>query len=241
MQQRDRELLEKIVSKFQFVNEEHSRWFLRAMTHRSFANEENINYDNERLEFLGDAVLDLIVCQFLFQEFPEYDEGRLSEVKSAVVNTSTLTRVAQRLQLGEIHRLSKGEAQSSRGRDKVMADSLEALVGALYLSYGLERTRRFVVDHFEGEIRRFLESGTTNHKGMLLEYTQKRDLPDPEYRVQKVEGPEHDPHHTVALYLRDHEWGVGEGKTKKEAEQKAARQALARLKSESAVDSSSTG
>lgn len=239
MQPGDRELLEKIVSKFQFVNQEHSRWFLRAMTHRSFANEENINYDNERLEFLGDAVLDLVVCEFLFREFPAYDEGRLSEVKSAVVNTSTLTRVARELNLGEILRLSKGEAQSNRGRDKVMADSLEALVGALYLTHGLERTRSFVVDHFEAEIRRFLESGTTNYKGMLLEYTQQRDLPDPEYRVQKVEGPEHDPFHTVAVYLRDEQWGVGEGKTKKEAEQQAARQALSRVQSESTADSSS--
>lgn len=238
MKQDDRELIEKIVSKFQFVNEEHSRWFLRAMTHRSFANEENINYDNERLEFLGDAVLDLVVCEFLFEEFPEYDEGRLSEVKSAVVNTSTLTRVARQLNLGEILRLSKGEAQSNRGRDKVMADSLEALVGALYLTHGLERTRTFVVDHFETEIRRFLEGGTKNYKGMLLEYTQQRDFPDPEYRVQKVEGPEHDPFHTVAVHLKNQQWGVGEGKTKKEAEQQAARQALSRLRSESTADSS---
>ncbi|MFB6355999.1 MAG: ribonuclease III [bacterium] len=160
------DILDDLKQQFDLAVRNNRKWFLRAMTHRSFANERELEYDNERLEFLGDAVLDLIICEYLFQEFPSAEEGKLSEIKSAVVNTRTLTRVARELELNDFLRLSKGEQRAERGRDKVVADSLEAFIGAIYVSSGLERTRSFILPYFEEEIDRYLEEGTRNYKGM---------------------------------------------------------------------------
>lgn len=237
MTEQDQVQAEQIVSDFDVVDRRHADWFLRALTHRSYANEENVDYDNERLEFLGDAVLDLIVCEHLFREYSDFNEGRLSEIKSATVNTSTLTDIAETLQLNRYLRLSRGEAQSTRGRGKLLADSLEAFIGALYITSGLVKTRDFILPHIRQAIQSYLEKGTANYKGQLLEHAQQRSLEDPDYRVLRVEGPEHDPSHTVAVYIGEEQLGTGTGRTKKEAEQKAAREALESLQSSSSTPS----
>jgi len=225
----NKQLLESLREQFDFSIGENAELFVRSMTHRSYANEQELEYDNERLEFLGDAVLDLIVCEFLFKEYENYREGQLSEIKSAVVNTASLTRIARELDLAEFLRLSKGEERVQRGRDKVIADTLEAFVGALFVSRGLEETRDFVLPYFKDEITRFLEEGTRNYKGKLLEWTQEHGHNQPDYRVDDVEGPQHMPKHTVSVFVDGDHYGTGQGRTKKDAEQEAARKALEEL------------
>lgn len=224
-----RELIESLRDDFEFDFDEHGDLFIRSMTHRSYANERNLDFDNERLEFLGDAVIDLIVCEYLFGEYADRLEGELSEIKSAVVNTASLTRIARQLDLADHLRLSKGEERVQRGRDKVIADTLEAFVGAIFVSRDLERTRDFILPYFIEEVERFLEEGSRNYKGQLLEWTQDRDIDQPEYRVDKVEGPQHMPNHTVSVYVDGEHQGTGEGRTKKDAQQEAAREALENL------------
>lgn len=229
MERFDRKLLESLKENFEFSIDDHDEIFIRSMTHRSFANERELDYDNERLEFLGDAVIDLIVCEYLFMEYGDRLEGELSEIKSAVVNTASLTRIARKLDLGNYLRLSKGEERVQRGRDKVIADTLEAFVGAIFVSWNLDRTKDFILPYFEDEIERFLEEGTRNYKGKLLEWTQDRGLDQPHYTVDNVEGPQHMPNHTVSVYVDGEHHGTGEGRTKKDAEQEAAREALEQL------------
>jgi len=230
MRDQGKELLEKLKDHFEeFTIPEQSEWFLRAMTHRSYANEQDLSYDNERLEFLGDAVIDLVVCEHLFHEYDDRLEGDLSEIKSAVVDTGSLTEIARRLDLQEFLRLSKGEQRVSRGRDKVIADTFEAFVGAMFVSFGLEKTSEYILPIFQEKVEQFIEEGTRNYKGKLLEWTQEYGYSQPEYRVQEVKGPQHRPKHTVSVLIEGTNYGSGTGRTKKDAEQEAAREALMKL------------
>lgn len=200
--------------------------FIAAFTHRSYANEAQLSYDNERLEFLGDSVLEFLACEWLYLEFPEAREGRLSRIKSSVVNTGALSRLAHQLNLDEFLRLGCGEAQADRGVEKELADAFEAFVAAVYLAVGYERTREFVMPHLEIEIERFLSEGSHNYKGQLLEYVQERENDPPVYTVEDVEGPAHSPLHTVSVKINNEKYARGRGTSKKEAEQQAARRAL---------------
>lgn len=230
MRAQGEELLEKLKDHFEeFSIPEDSEWFLRAMTHRSYANEQDLSYDNERLEFLGDAVIDLVVCEHLFNEYEDRLEGELSEIKSAVVDTGSLTKIARRLDLQKFLRLSKGEERVARGRDKVIADTFEAFVGAMFLSFGLQTTSQYILPIFKEKIEQFIEEGTRNYKGKLLEWTQEYGYSQPEYRVEEVKGPQHRPKHMVSVLVEGEKYGSGTGRTKKEAEQEAAREALADL------------
>lgn len=232
MRPKDEEFLDNLRSILDVSIEGNEKWFLKAFTHRSYANETSLDYDNERLEFLGDTVLDLCVAEYLFREFPDDREGRLSKIKSAVVRADSLSRMARKLDLAELIRLSKGESQVERGRDKVVADTFEAFVGALYMSSGLDEVRDFLLPYVREQTRRYLEEGGRNYKGQLLEFTQERDLPNPVYRVEAVKGPEHDPVHCVAATINETTYGRGEGSTKKEAEQQAAQEALESIRNE---------
>lgn len=229
MREEDRDLVDRFSEAFDLPVQENVRHFLAALTHRSYANERGLDYDNERLEFLGDAVLEMVVSEYLFRRFPEAPEGRLSKIKSAAVNTRALKRIASRLQLERYVRLSKGEARSSRGRAKVVADSLEALLGAVYLSAGGGTVREFLLPHLRREIDRYLEEGSRNYKGMLLEVVQELGRAHPDYVLEDVEGPQHDPVHVVTVRIGDEVYGRGRGGTKKEAEQAASEEALERL------------
>ncbi|HEY8448847.1 MAG TPA: ribonuclease III [Bacillota bacterium] len=205
--------------------------FELALTHPSFAHEaRDDGAHNERLEFLGDAVLDLIVAEVLYRRHPDLPEGDLSRLRAAVVCAPTLARIARRLGLGEHLRLGQGEeASGGRNRTSVLANALEAFLGALYLSEGLEAARAFVDRHFAGELEdaaagRLVE----DFKTRLQEITQERFGTEPEYRVVREEGPDHAKTFHVQVRLRDEVLGAGSGRNKKEAEQEAARDALRR-------------
>lgn len=232
MTQSESAFLESLREQYDVPIDGNEKWFLRAFTHRSYANEEGLDYDNERLEFLGDTVIDLIVAEYLLETYPTEREGRLSKIKSAVVRTRTLARIAERIGLDESIRLSKGESQVDRGRNKVVADILEAFIGALYTSTDLGTTRDYILPYMIDEIERYIEQGNQNFKGQLLEFTQERGLSNPDYRLEEVKGPEHDPIHCVNVTIDGSVYGSGEGSTKKDAEQDAAQEALRSIRDE---------
>lgn len=198
-----------------------------ALTHRSFAYESGGLPTNERLEFLGDSVLGLIITQELYSKFPDLDESRLSPLRSGVVNTKALAVIARELSLGDYVRIGKGE-ESSGGRDKnsILADSLEALVGAIYMEHGLEITAQKVLQWFTPliELANALGAGIDG-KTALQELAAARGLSVPEYEIEEF-GPDHNKSFTAAAVLSGERFAKGAGKSKREAEQVAAKLAL---------------
>ncbi len=207
--------------------------FVQALKHRSFlpvAHESRI-HSNERLELLGDAVLGLVVVEFLYQRYPEKEEGELTSMKSLIVSRRILARVARALRLGQFILLSDSEEKSGgRSRASINSDALEAIIGAIYLDGGLEKAREFihekVLANFEEVISRELHK---NFKSMLLEYSQSRNLGLPYYHVQSVNGPDHEKIFTIEVKIQDEVLGLGIANSKKRAEQLAARDALRNL------------
>lgn len=201
-----------------------------AFRHASYVNEKAVPglKDNERLEFLGDAVLDLAVSHILMELFQEAKEGELSKSRASVVNEKELSQVARALGLGEYLLLGRGEEMGG-GREKtsILADTLEALIGAVYLDAGLETTREVIRGLFHPLLSK-LDSGAPmeDFKSMLQEYTQDVFKTRPEYQPVRESGPSHDKVFRVAIYLQGRILAEAEGKTKKEAEQKAAREAF---------------
>jgi ribonuclease-3 len=189
---------------------------------------------NERLEFLGDAVLGTIVAERLYGAFPDCDEGMLTRTRANLVNGKTLAGYAEALGLGEIVLMSDNMAQSDGRRNAtILADAFEAVVGAIYLDLGFSAARRFV----NGVLDRFVSlqdaaADRSNYKSLLLEFVQGRGLPQPTYEVVGEEGPSHDRRFTVAALVEGAERGRGAAGSKKEAEQRAACQALERLRAE---------
>ncbi len=212
---RDRELLEQ------------------ALTHRSSLSGTRRSrlVSNERLELLGDAVLGLAVTEFLFKRFPRKPEGELTNMKSVVVSRRILSRVARDLRLGEYILMSPAEERSGgRQRPSILADTLEALVGAIYLDAGFGEAMRFVRRFVLAQMNEFLsEELYRNYKSELLEYAQARGWGNPIYTVLKEEGPDHDKTFTIQVSVAEKASGVGKGPTKKRAEQLAAREALKQL------------
>jgi ribonuclease III len=203
-----------------------------ALTHRSYAFEAGLAETNERLEFLGDAVLGVVVTDLAFRRFPEKPEGELAKLRAATVKMSTLADVARELGLGAMVRLGKGEEMSG-GRDKasILADCMEAVIGAVYLDKGMDFSRQLIERLFW---RRMAEvpPEALDHK-MALQEKASRDLGvAPEYRVWS-QGPDHAKEFTATVFLKGDEYGAGTGRSKKEAEQQAARQALEVLESRS--------
>ena len=205
-----------------------------ALTHRSRANEDVTGgvADNESLEFLGDAVLGLVIAEVLFRRFPERDEGQKSKMKAALVSTATLARQAIRLGLGEHLLLGRGEEKTGGRRKRaLLADGYEALIAALYLDGGLEAARAFILRQFEplvGAVAAAVTIGD-DHKSALQEILQGRGDPLPEYAVTAEEGPAHQRLFRVEVRVRGAVLAEAEGRTKKDAEREAARRALARL------------
>lgn len=201
-----------------------------ALTHRSFAYESGGLPTNERLEFLGDSVLGLIITQQLYDKFPDFDESKLSPLRSGVVNTKALAQIARELGIGDYLRIGKGEV-SSGGRDKnsILADSLEAIVGAIFIEHGLAKTDE-VVSRWFGP---FIDSANAQGAGLdgktaLQELAAVLNKPAPEYIITES-GPDHDKSFTAIAVLGAEKFPVGGGKSKREAEQAAARNALAQL------------
>jgi ribonuclease-3 len=202
-----------------------------ALTHTSYANEhpEEQIPDNERLEFLGDAVLDFVAGDWLFEQFPEFDEGRLTSVRAALVRVSTLANFARQIGLPDRLRLGKGEIDTGgRERDNILGDAFEALVGALYLDQGLEAVRRLLIPLFEQATPAILQARLDRDaKSRLQEWSQGVLGITPRYRIVAAEGPDHARVFTAEVWLGDVVAGVGRGSSKQLAEQLAAQAALA--------------
>jgi ribonuclease-3 len=205
----------------------------QALTHRSHVHVTGMDrlQSNERLEFLGDAVLGLVVNEFLYEEFEGKEEGDLTKIKSLLVCGATLARVGDRLGLGEHLFLSRSEAGTGgRKRESILADATEAVIGAIYLDGGLEKAREFISRNILINVEAALEEGShRNYKSLLQETLQARYKVPPRYRVTYTTGPDHARRFTVKVSLKGAVLGVGSGTSKKQAEQRAAESALSRL------------
>ena len=214
----------------------------QALLHRSFVNEEGLlpNDSYERMEFLGDAVLELIISTEIYQGCPAQGEGDLTKGRAALVCRETLARVARRLGLGQDLQLGKGEEVSGgRDRDSILAAAFEAVVAAVYLDRGYDEARKFILRVMAQELEECSRGGTPpeNPKSRLQEYVQGSGRPTPRYRVVSSEGPDHGPVFTIEVLVEDEVVGVGRGGKKTDAEGAAASDALANL----ALGSRATG
>jgi ribonuclease-3 len=201
-----------------------------SLTHRSHAFEQDLMETNERLEFLGDAVLGLVVTDIAFARFPELPEGELAKLRAATVNMLTLADVARELSLGEEILLGKGE-ELSGGRDKtsILADALEAVLGAVYLDRGLSAASALIERLFWPRMAAYARGeGDRDFKTVLQELAARDGGTIPQYRVDE-KGPDHAKEFTATVYIGGKAYGSGEGRSKKEAEQRAAREAYDRL------------
>lgn len=196
---------------------------LEAMTHRSFAVEKNIHFDNQRLEFLGDAVLEIILTDYLFSLYPDADEGIMTKMRSALARESTLAELAKKLSLGDALRVGHGEAESGGGnRVSTLADLFEAVIGALYLNAGFETAKKVITELFAADYpdpKELLD--LINPKGALQEYTQRHWGQTPVYHVLQVSGPDHHPDFRVEASLKNYT-AIGVGNSRKAAESEAA-------------------
>ena len=204
--------------------------FKAAMTHSSHANEnrKSQEHSNERLEFLGDAVLGLICGQFLFEKHPKMEEGELSKLRAALVCEKSLYKLAKEIDLGSEILLGKGEeAGGGRERPSVLADATEALLAAIYLDGGMEEAKNFILPFLKRESEKTIKTeGTSDYKTALQEIIQKNKEETLTYRLFKESGPDHDKMFEVEVRLNSNVIGTGKGKSKKRAEQMAAKQAL---------------
>ncbi len=204
----------------------------KALTHSSYAYEKGRpSFNNERLEFLGDAVLELVISSHLYDSYPDLPEGSLTRLRSNLVCEPSLAAIAGTLKLGELLRLGKGElAGGGSRRPSLLADALEALIGAVYLDQGLERCRRQVLELYE-PLFRDLQEGILrkDYKTMVQELTQAQFGITPEYRIVHESGPDHEKMFLAEIMLETKSIGRGAGRSKKESEQAAAREAWARL------------
>jgi len=201
-----------------------------ALTHRSYLNEhqESDLEHNERLEYLGDAVLELVTTHYLFKEFPKENEGVLTSYRSALVNTTSLLEVAEKLKVNNFLQLSKGEAKDTgRARTFIMANSIEAIIGAIYLDQGYEASQKFIANNFLSKIDEVIKKNLwQDSKSFFQEKAQDILKITPNYEVLEEAGPDHDKRFRVGVFLRDKIVAEGEGVSKQEAEQDAAQKAL---------------
>ncbi len=198
-----------------------------ALTHSSYANEHPGTTDNERLEFLGDAVLELAISTYLFQTYPHKSEGELSLMRSSVVNTVALANMARQLNLGDHLRLGRGsDISGSRDLDSVLAATFEAVIGAVYIGCGWQMAYNYICQHLAGQERDY--SGKDN-KSLLQEHIQSQSAESPTYCVVHTDGPDHARQFVVEVRHAGQVLGQGRGRSKKAAEQEAARAALRKL------------
>lgn len=202
----------------------------QAFVHRSYLNEaRGIKESNERLEFLGDAVLSLLTSQFLYKQYPDFPEGTLTNIRSGLVKTTSLAATAESLHLGELLFLSHGEeASGGRKNPSLLADTFEALLGAMYLDGGLETARTYLAQYLFPNAKDIVENKAyIDYKSFLQEIIQEESKISPTYRVVKSEGPDHAKTFWVEVVVEGKTLGAGKGKSKQEAEQAAAASTLA--------------
>jgi len=208
---------------------ENKKWLILAFVHRSFFNEQKevVEEHNERLEFLGDAVLGLIVSSTLYTLLPDQSEGQLSHLRSQAVEASRCALFVAKLEIGSFLLLGKGEKRAEgRGRETILADFFEALLGAIYLDGGLEAARTFFLHHFQEDLQKIMEKPTRNWKAELQDYSQKKFQKPPQYKVIMESGPDHSKMFHIKVHIDDKVMGQGSGFSKKQAEQASAEQAL---------------
>ena len=201
-----------------------------ALTHRSYAFERGLSTTNERLEFLGDSVLGLVVTDLAYRSYPDMPEGSLAKLRAAIVNMVALADVARSLGLGQLVLLGKGEEQSG-GRDKssILADALEAVFGAVYLDLGLGTATELIERLFRPRMEAYVRGeGDRDYKTILQELASQELRAMPDYRIEE-RGPDHEKEFTATVFLAGEPMGTGSGRSKKEAEQQAAREAHRRL------------
>ncbi len=200
----------------------------KALTHPSylFENPQPGSENNQRLEFLGDAILDFIVAEYLYLTYPERPEGELTKMRAAVVNEGTLARIALDIKLGQELLLGKGEQVSGgQERPSILADAWEAVLGAIYLQYGLQEARRVVLTFLKPAIEDVAHGNYGDYKTLLQEKAQREEN-EVSYRILAEEGPDHNKRFTAGVFLQGKIRAKGSGRTKKEAEQNAAQQVL---------------
>jgi len=199
-----------------------------ALTHRSWVNEhKGIRPSNERLEFLGDAVLEFIVSKELYSKFPDQEEGYLTALRANIVNTTSLAEIAKKLDLGSILFLSRGEEESGgRTNTSLLADTVEAIIGAIYIDLGIEDAEQFIKKNLLVDLETRASQPLKDFKSRLQELVQSQSLPTPKYQVVEESGPDHDKKFVIEVTVSAKAWGKGEGKSKATAEQAAAKDAF---------------
>jgi len=224
------------IKKFQEVIGYHfhdEKLLRQALTHSSFANEKHLkkHSDNERLEFLGDAVLEIISSEFLYKEYPDKPEGELTKLRASIVCEPTLALCTKEMNLGKYLYLGKGEDMTGgRTRKSILSDALEAVIGAIYLDGGFASAKEFILRFILTDIEHkqlFYDSKT-----ILQEIVQASHKEELGYRLVKEEGPDHNKHFVAEAYVGDRVIGQGEGRTKKGAEQEAAYRGILKLREE---------
>lgn len=227
LRKRLHEIEEKI--HYDFTNKD---LLILAFIHRSFLNEHRfeLSEHNERLEFLGDSVLGLFMADFLYHRLPNHPEGELSQLRSQLVDASSCAHYLQKLDLADYILLGRGEALSEgKAKVSILADVFEALIGACYLDGGPASVRKMISTHFNAEIEAAIGNPSRNYKAELQDYSQKKWQKAPVYKIAQESGPDHAKVFHIAVYLDDREAGMGIGVTKKEAEQRAALEALSQI------------
>ena len=205
-----------------------------ALTHTSFVNEKRCReakIHNERIEFLGDAVFNLIVGSFLYRNFPELTEGEMSKTRARYVCDHALADYARRINIGKYMRLGKGEHMSGgQDRSSILACAFESVIGALYINFGFEKTSKIVFELIGEEMLKHEYQTRVDYKTKLQEIVQQKEDFDIRYTVIKETGPDHDKIYTISVYINGSSMGRGTGKSKKEAEQLAAKEAIEAIK-----------
>ena len=206
----------------------------QAFTHRSYLNETKEKIpSNERLEFLGDSILSFVVSDYLFKMYPDFDEGTLTNLRSLLVNTKNLSKVAEELSFGTKLKLSKGEEESKgRSNPSLLADSLEAFIGALYLDQDFKEVSNFIKEVLLSKVQDLVQKKTyKDPKSLLQEEVQAKKQSSPIYKVIEEVGPAHNKLFTVGVFVGNKMLGIGTGKSKQEASEIAAKQSLATFSS----------
>jgi ribonuclease-3 len=220
--------------KMEFLNAD---LLLLAFVHRSYWNEnqESVKEHNERLEFLGDSVLGLIVAEYLYTHLPLVPEGGLSDLRARLVDAPACMSYVHKLEIEEFILLGKGEKTNvGKGRESILADLFEALMGAIYLDGGYARAKSFFLETFKIEIEQMLQEPSKNWKAELQDYAQKKTGEPPQYEVLEESGPAHQKQFKIGVYIVKKLVGTGVGGSKKEAQTDAARNALEKMESDEA-------
>lgn len=220
----------QIESKIDYVFNDKSLLAL-AFVHRSYINEnKHVTQHNERLEFLGDSILGLMIADYLYSYLPSTQEGDLSYLRSRLVEAASCVAYVTKLDVEKYLLLGKGEKMNDgRGRESILADLFEAIIGAIYLDGGIEAAKNFFFKNFSDQIESILKTPLRNWKALLQDYCQKKYQQPPEYKILSETGPDHSKVFLVSVEIDSQELGIGQGSSKKEAQQAAAFNALEKL------------